>query len=125
MDDGVAAVAEIEGESPYLIEEASELNDSSMLGSDSNRKIKAGSSSATFRLLYSVVLFFSRGGKCFLLFEEAAMSSRVGELQAEAGCEDERFECRFECNGSVVGGSPLMVPGHGIATETSLHWKCS
>lgn len=77
-------------------------------------------------LLFSTALlfFFGRGGNCFLLFAIELFSSRVGELPAEAGCVKPRFECRFEfiCTN---GGSPLIIPGQGIATETSLHGKCS
>ena len=40
-------------------------------------------------------------------------------------CGWDRFECLFEFAIGIDGGSPFIVPGHGIATETSLHGKCS
>lgn len=135
----MAAEEDKEGESPCLIEaEGDELGDSPVL--DSERVTWAccccSSSGGVVEvlppllllllLLFSTALlfFFGRGGNCFLLFAIELFSSRVGELPAEAGCVKPRFECRFEfiCTN---GGSPLIIPGQGIATETSLHGKCS
>ncbi|KAL3839534.1 hypothetical protein ACJIZ3_024125 [Penstemon smallii] len=67
-----------------------------------------------------------RGGKCLLLLAPTRLSSRVGELLTDGGSGGalDRFECLLECN-STTGGSVFTLPGHGIATETSLQWKCS
>ena len=66
----------------------------------------------------------AEGGKCLLLF--TAASSSVGEVVADGGCEgaEDRFDCLLECNCNG-GGSPFTVPFHGMATDTSLHWKLS
>lgn len=119
---------------PYLIEEGSELNDSPI--PDSVREIWAGSWSSSgggvaglwsnASPLLLVLFFLGRGGRSLLL--KPAASSWVGDAFPEGGCCCccvERFECLLECCTGTGGGSPFIVPGHGIATETSLHWKCS
>lgn len=130
QDDVDALPEDIEGESPpYLIEEGSELNDSPI--PDSVREIWDGSwssgggveglSGVALGGVVGVVFFFGRGGNSFLL----SPPSWVGDALPEIGCTEERLECLLEeCTG-IGGGSPFMVPGHGIATETSLHWKYS
>ncbi|KAL3825998.1 hypothetical protein ACJIZ3_022027 [Penstemon smallii] len=63
------------------------------------------------------------GGKCLLLLVvPIKLSSLVGELPMD--CPNgalKRLECLLECS-STNGGSVLILPGHGIATATSLHY---
>ena len=66
----------------------------------------------------AVELFLGSGGKCLLPF--VLLSSLVGEALADGNGELDVLDCLFECTG-MAGGSPFIVPGHGIATETSLH----
>lgn len=139
-ENGVEA-AEIEGESPYLIEEEFEVNESPM--QESEREIRDRSSSGGVGTLSIWLFFLGRGGNCLLLIAAGDVgdslaevgkclllfivaSSLVGEVEVEGGCDgrEERFDCLLECI-CTSGGSPFTVPGHGIATDTSLHWKCS
>lgn len=114
--------AEMEGESPDVIEGGEFiLNDSPM--PDSDREICTRSSSGGVIVRSMGLTFFGRGGNILLLFATAEESSLVGD-PTEGGCELIRLECLFECSG-IGGRSPFIVPGHGIATETSLHWNCS
>lgn len=138
FDDGVAAAEIIDGESPYRMEAESELNDSPIPDSVRATWERSSSGGVTLvsnttllllLLLAVVAVFLGSGGNCLLLFAQAeTVSSFVGDSQEEeelVGCDDaERFEWRLECNWTV-GISPLIVPGHGIATDTSLHGNCS
>lgn len=56
------------------------------------------------------------------------LSSCVGELQEDTGCcvMSRCFECFLDgVDDNKDGGTPFTTPGHGIATDTSLHEKCS
>lgn len=68
-----------------------------------------------------LLFFFGSGGKGkFLLL----WSFLVGDSPFATPCE--LLEFRFKCDDPVIdGGSILFVPGHVIATETSLHGKYS
>lgn len=111
----------MEGESPDFIERGEfALNDSPI--PDSDREICVRSSSGGVIVRSMGLIFLGRGGNILLLFATAEQSSLVGDPTGV--CELVRLECLLECSG-IGGGSPFMVPGHGIATETSLHWNCS
>ena len=118
--------AEIEGESPNLFdEELAEVNESPIPIPDSARYICASSSSVELNDLSIALFFLGRGGNCLLLFTPAKLSSQVGDPLAEGGSGIDRFvERLLECT-STIGGSFMILPGHGMAIETSLHWKCS
>lgn len=83
----------------------------------------ASSSSWQLPALSKRLFLLGRGGN-LLPFDPDKMSSWVGDPVAVGGHGVECFECLLECT-LTTGGSNFMLPGHGIATETSLHWKCS
>lgn len=88
--------------------------------------------------VWSEALFLWRGGHWFfllllllLLLLVGSSSTTVGSLEAGVGFGDFgcwgswSLLCFFDSDGSC-GISYLLIPqGQGIATDTSLHWKCS